>query len=338
MKKINLFPEIMLTVAHPALKCVTDSIEASEKYQTFWRENMNLPLKNISLALTGLLLFLVFACAGKTVPAASDGVKNVLCSFYPVYIMTKNVAVGVPDIRVKNLAPNAAGCLHDYNLTPADRFALDKADIFIVNGYGMENFLDKLLVQKPSMKMIVSTKGINPLVDGKSGQTNAHVWVSLKNAARQTQNIADGLAVLDPKNAPLYRRNAETYIRKLERLDNKFRQSLKGMTGSPVITFHEAFPYFASDIGLKIAAVVEREPGSEPGAAEMADTVKLIGKMKVKAVFAEPQYSPKSARAISRETGVPMYFLDPAVTGPDDVNAYLRIMETNLAVLLEALK
>jgi len=83
--------------------------------------------------------------------------------------------------------------------------------------------------------------------------------------------------------------------------------------------------------------VIEREPGSEPSAAELARTVEIVKSHKVKALFAEPQYPAKAARTVARETGIPVRTLDPAVSGPLAPDAYLKAMERNLAVLREAL-
>jgi zinc transport system substrate-binding protein len=87
-----------------------------------------------------------------------------------------------------------------------------------------------------------------------------------------------------------------------------------------------------------IAAVVEREPGSQPSAQELAHTIDLIKKHGIRVIFSEPQYPASAAAAIARETGAHVYVLDPAVTGPDDPDAYLHIMEANLAVLMKALR
>ena len=105
-----------------------------------------------------------------------------------------------------------------------------------------------------------------------------------------------------------------------------------------IITFHEAFPYFAKEFDLRISAVVEREPGSEPSAKELADTIELVKESNAQALFSEPQYPDSAARTIAKETSAKVYVLDPAVTGPDAYDAYINIMENNLKVLKEALR
>lgn len=284
-----------------------------------------------------LVLILTVSCAQTNQSKAKEK-KLILASFYPVYIMVRNIAADVPGVEVRFLAPLTTGCLHDYHLRPDDRLLLDRADIFVVNGLGMESFLEKAVSQVPGLKIIDSSAGIIPLVDNRTKSTNPHVWVSVSNAILQVRNISESLSRLDPEHKKLYRRNHDNYSAALTALRGKMHAELKDLKHRDIVTFHEAFPYFASEFGLRIAAVVEREPGSEPGAREMADTVKLIKKAGIKAVFAEPQYSPKSAQTIGRETGVPVYELDPAVTGSDSDDAYIRIMERNLEVLKEALK
>ena len=109
---------------------------------------------------------------------------------------------------------------------------------------------------------------------------------------------------------------------------------LKDLKTRDIVTFHEAFPYFAEEFGLHIVATIARDPGSEPSARELAGTIQAVRRAGVKALFAEPQYSPR----VARETGATVYVLDPAVTGPASPNAYIDILEKNLVELQKALK
>ena len=113
---------------------------------------------------------------------------------------------------------------------------------------------------------------------------------------------------------------------------------LKDIKYKNIVTFHEAFPYFAEEFGLNIVGVVEREPGSQPSAKELKETIENIKKLDVKAIFVEPQYSPKVAETISKETGIKVYILDPIVTGDMNIDEYTTVMDSNLETLKEALK
>lgn len=257
---------------------------------------------------------------------------RIVTSFYPVYISTLNVAGGVPGVEVVNLTPPITGCLHDYQMRPDDLKKLADADVFIVNGAGMESFLDEAVRQSPGLKVINASEGIELLED------NSHVWVSVSLAMKQVENIARELAAADPADADLYRANADAYLAHLGDLRKKMHEELKDVKTRDIITFHEAFPYFAKEFDLNIIAVIEREPGAEPSARELAETIDLVRKSGVTALFAEPQYPANAIEAIAAETGAKVYTLDPAVTGPMDPGAYLTIMERNLAELEKALK
>ncbi len=143
---------------------------------------------------------------------------------------------------------------------------------------------------------------------------------------------------VDPGNAPQYEKNSREYIARLEALRREMHDGLDAYRGTPIVTFHEAFSYFAEEFGLKIVGVIEREPGSAPSARELADTIGIIKKLRVKALFSEPQYPAAAAETIARETGVRLYLLDPAVTGPATPDAYIDTMRKNLATLKVALK
>ena len=261
---------------------------------------------------------------------------RVVTSFYPVYVAVLNVTAGIPGVEVSNLASPHVGCLHDYQLTAGDVRRLADADLLLVNGAGMEPFLGKVAQQSPGVRVVGVSEGIALLDD------NPHVWVSLEGARRQTENIAAALAAAAPDRADAFRANASAYNASLSALEEKMRAALAPYAGTPIVTFHEAFPYFARDFDLDLAGEIEREPGAEPSARDLADTVKLVRERKVKALFAEPQFPDKSAQVVARETGVRVYSLDPVVTGPSDPEeargAYLRAMEKNLEVLQEALR
>jgi len=272
--------------------------------------------------------------------AAADGAGRplqVLCSFYPMYVMALNVAQDIPGVEVRCMAEAATGCLHDYQLAPADLKAIHGADIFIANGAGMETFVEKALRQSPKLKIIEASRGI-----ALAFQQNPHVWLSVTGAIQETRTIAAGLAAADPPHAGAYQTNAAAYAERLEQLRREMHAALDGAKRRDLITFHEAFPYFAAEFHLHVAAVVEREPGSEPSAGELAKTIALVRQTGVKALFAEPQYPGRSAEIIQRETGVPVRLLDPAVTGPREPGlacaSYLVTMRKNLAVLVEALR
>ena len=284
----------------------------------------------------GLLIFSVLFFMVQFTAQAS-GIK-IVASFYPMYIMAKNVAKDVPGVSVQNLTPPLTGCLHDYTVTTNDMKKLADAQVFVANGAGMESFLDKIVAQHPNLKIIQLSEGI-PLIKGPGNEgDNPHIWVSISNAILQVKNLGKAMEQYDPIHNKIYEKNTADYTAKLEALRQKMHSELAPYKGMSIITFHEAFPYFAKEFDLRISAVVEREPGSEPSAKELADTIELVKKSNTQALFSEPQYPDSAARTIAKETSAKVYVLDPAVTGPDAYDAYINIMENNLKVLKEALR
>ena len=287
--------------------------------------------------------FTVFMSGCQVQPTTAPGktevskTVNIVTSFYPMYIATINIANNVPGVKVTNMTQPTTGCLHDYQLKPDDLKTLSDAQLFVVNGAGMEAFMDKVVNQQPNLKIVDASKGIQLIKgEGEEGD-NPHLWVSITNAMQQAKNIGLQLATLDPEHATQYSANTSAYTNKLEALRVKMHQAIDEAKNRDIITFHEAFPYFAQEFNLNIVAVIEREPGSEPSAAELADTIETVKKSKIKALFSEPQYPVKAAETIANETGAKMFTLDPIVIGPMEPDAYIKIMEDNMKILQEAL-
>ena len=288
--------------------------------------------------------------SGCGTPAKESSRLKLLASFYPVAIMALNITDGVEGVAVESMAQQQTGCLHDFQMTTADMKKAETADAFLINGAGMEGFLDKISDQLPELPVIDSSTGI-PLIasgedhhhDGGEGHDhdqedyNPHLWVSITNCMEQVRNLSEGIIALDPEHEAEYRENTETYLEKLSALRDKMHSALDHVKNKDIITFHEAFPYFAEEFGLHIAAVINREPDSQPSAKELADTIRLVRETGVKALFVEPLYPETSADIIAAETGAQVYVLDPAVSGEWDKNAYLTAMESNLQVLEQAL-
>jgi zinc transport system substrate-binding protein len=273
-------------------------------------------------------------------PEISGTEFNIVTSFYPVYIAAINITRGISGVEVKNMTKPQTGCLHDYALMPDDLKTIEKADVFVINGAGMEAFLDSVIKQQKNLKIVEASRGIKLLKD-INGVDNPHVWVSISNAITYVNNIASQLSLLDTAHADSYRTNADAYVQKLEALKKDMHNAIDGLKTRDIITFHEAFPYFAQEFNLRIAAVIEREPGSEPTPKDLGGIIDTIKKSGIKALFAEPQYSSKAANAIARETGAIVYELDPVVTGDmgaDSYDAYIDAMEKNKKTLQDALK
>ena len=296
--------------------------------------------KILSLLLLVLSVALV-GCSGADKGAEKKSAEpfRIVTSFYPMYVATINITDGVDGVEVYNMTKPQTGCLHDYQLMTEDMKTLEKADAFVINGAGMEDFMDKVTGAQKEMKIIDASRGIELIHDDEGD--NPHVWLSVTDAIAQVRNIADQLKEADPAHADKYEKNAAAYIEKLTALKNEMHAALDNVPHKDIVTFHEAFPYFAKEFNLNIIGVVEREPGTEPTPTELQETIEQVNALPTKVLFTEPQYSPAAAETIARETGAKIYTLDPVVTGeatPAAKDTYIDTMKKNMKVLQEALQ
>ena len=301
---------------------------------------MRTTTKMLSLLLIVLSIALV-GCGGANQTAEKKTAEpfRIVTSFYPMYVATINITDGVDGVEVYNMTKPQTGCLHDYQLMTDDMKTLEKADAFVINGAGMEDFMDKVTEQQKKLKVIDASRGIELIHDDEGD--NPHVWLSVTDAIQQVRNIADQLKEADPAHADAYEKNAAAYIEKLTALKSEMHAALDNVPHKDIVTFHEAFPYFAKEFNLNIIGVVEREPGTEPTPTELQETIEQVNALPSKVLFTEPQYSPAAAETIARETGAKIYTLDPVVTGeatPAAKNAYIDTMKANMKVLQEALQ
>ncbi|MBQ2672041.1 MAG: zinc ABC transporter substrate-binding protein [Clostridia bacterium] len=272
-------------------------------------------------------------------------------SCYPVNIITLNLTENIEGVEVINMSENQNGCLHNFQIQSEDLKNIEKSTAFIINGAGMENFLNKVVYEIPKVKIIDSSIGINLIEeetecthnhgDGEHHhhhhESNPHIWLSVENYIKQVQNVTNGLIIVDPTHEKTYKENCEKYIFKLNELKNQLSADLNELKGKDIITFHKAFSYFAKDFGLNIAGTINDEPENEPSAKQISAVINTIKEKNIKSIFTEPQYSSSSADIIAKETGVKIYTLDPAVTGENSKDSYINIMKENAKTLKSAL-
>ena len=276
---------------------------------------------------------------------------RVLTSFLPMEIFTRNVVGDTPGVTVESMLPASMGCPHDYALTPGDMKKIASADLFIANGFGMEEFLGEPVRRaNPKIRIVETARGIRPIRGGDvgpsgegggkgpgPGDVNPHTWVSPRNAILQVREIEKALSAARPADAAAFRRNADAYVSRLSALAEEFEAAAKTFRRRNIVTFHNVFDYLARDIGLTVVGKIETAPGQEPSAGEIRNLSRTIRERKVPAVFSEPQYSPKLAEALAGEAGVPVRVLDPVATGSPGVTSYEDAMRQNLSTLREAL-
>ncbi len=296
------------------------------------------------LAMILVLSLLFTAGCGTTLTDTEDSVIAV--SFYPIYIFTLNLVDGIDGLTVTCMAEKSSGCLHDYTLTARDAKLLSDADVFIINGAGLESFLPDITETVEDLDIIDSSAGIELICShhheeseehhSHNHENNSHIWLSVENAKKQVLNIKNGLVSEYPSYEKQINENYENYIERLNKLSLELENTYKKAQGEKIITFHSAYEYMAKESGLEIVECIESDEGGEPSAKEIAHLCDTVPENDVKALFVEPDYNGSSAEIISAEAGVEIYVLNPVIKGEVTLSAYEDIMKENIQTILKA--
>ena len=264
---------------------------------------------------------------------------NVLATFAPIQCFAANVCGEAAGVFV--LLPPASGP-HNYAFSPSDIRKIGSADVVIENGLGLETWLEKGVktAGKEGLLVVDTSKGISPITEADSGQTgspNPHIWLSPVCAMKQVENIRDALSSRDPGNAKTYRRNADRYLENLKKLDSEIRQETALLPNKNFVTLHDAFPYFAREYGLRIAATFETSPDQSPLPKKLEQIRTLLASHDVAALLAESSYNSKPLEVVAREFNRSVVQMDSMETGQGDPSFYERAMRSNMSKLMAAL-
>lgn len=292
-----------------------------------------------------LCILFLSACTGD-IPQ-QEGQIIVATSFYPVYIFTLNLLNGIDEVNVECMAEQSVGCLHDYTLTAKDAKLLSDAQVLVINGAGMERFLQDALGRVENLKVIDSSEDIELICNEEHHHEeehddhhheNSHIWLSLVNAKKQVENIKKGLLKEFPQYENRIEENYSCYIKRIEVLEEEQKSVIPLVKSLEVISFHGAFEYLAEDIGFNISATIESDDGYEPSAKELAELSNKIKDNNIKALFVDPNYSGSAAEILGRETNTEIYVINPVISGEEKLTAYEDIMKENYKTILKAVK
>lgn len=294
----------------------------------------------------------------------ADDILTVVTSFYPMYIAALNIVDGVEGVRLENLSEPQTGCLHDFQLTPEDMKLLSTADIFVINGGGIESFMSDVAKAYPKLDVVEACEDVALLseddadsdhdhdheADAESdsdheadsahdhdhGDENAHAWMSVPRYRTMVQTIASRLAEKDAEHADEYYANAKAYDAKLAVLEEKIN-SIKSLTnGQNIIIFHEAYAYVADDFSMNACYLLDLDEERSVSAGEIKQVIGAIKDDGVSVILAEELYGKSMGDTVSRETDVHVIYIDPLNRGEYDKDSYLDGMEHNIELIKEA--
>jgi ABC-type Zn uptake system ZnuABC Zn-binding protein ZnuA len=250
--------------------------------------------------------------------------------------------VGGDRVSVTSIIPAGAGP-EDYEPKPDDAKKLAGADLIVSNGVGLDDFLDKLITAagEGSATRLVLGDGIPTIT--VEGEDNPHFWLDPSLVTdHYLPAISAALAKLDPPGAGTYEANAKAYTAQVAAMDaaNKVKIETIPAANRKLVTFHDAFPYFAAHYGFEVIGVILANVGQEPSASELAALVEKVKAAGVRAVFSEAQFSPELAHTLAQEAGITSVVttLWNDTLGPPPADTYLKMMAWNVDQIVGALR
>ena len=291
--------------------------------------------KLLSLLLICAMLALCCGCA----PQPS---MQIAATTLPVYEFTSRLCEHT-DLTVTRLVTESVSCLHDYSLNVRQVRAAEAAELIVISGAGLEEFMEDLLHDKA---VVDSSAGIEPMAcedhhdhgdhadHDHHHDVDNHIWLAPENAKIMASNICTGLSARYPEYAATFQANLAQLVQEIDELQTYGENQLMDLSCRELITFHDGFSYLAQSFGLTVLEAVEEESGSEASASELKHLIEEVEHHNLPAIFTEVNGSDSAASVIARETGIPCYQLDMAMGG----DSWFDAMYHNIHTLKEALK
>lgn len=315
---------------------------------------MNFQKKIFSFVILFLALFTFSSCAQseqreleqveKIDSNLEENVK-IVTTLPPLYSLTAYLTEGV-NVELTNILPNNVS-IHTFQLEPATMLALSDADLVVINGLMLDDYLVESIDQE---KVLVSSEGVN-LLEIEEGHNHEHedeedhdheeevehehedehdegheddhehnhadyvydphVWLSVANAKIQAENIYEKLVELDEENLEVYEKNFRSLVQELNALEVSLDKKFSEIAFDNFLVFHDAYSYLENDFGFEITASFEESPGADPSAQYLSELIDLINEKNIAVVFSEPQFSPKLLNTLKEDYNLEVFEIDP---------------------------
>ncbi|MFD1745349.1 zinc ABC transporter substrate-binding protein AztC [Rhizobium helianthi] len=294
--------------------------------------------------------------------AASAADLKVVASFSILADLAKNV--GGDRVEIQTLVP-VDGDAHVYEPKPVDAVALQKADVVLVNGLGLEGFMSRLIETSGTKAPIVeASRGVKPIKGEEEdhehghdhgqeakaetheghhhGAWDPHAWQSVSNGEIYVKNITKAFCEADKAGCQTYTQNSEAYLKKLAQLDKDVKAEIAAIPQSKrtIITTHDAFGYFSKAYGLKFVAPEGISTEAEASAADVAKLVDQVKHDKASAVFMENISNPRLIEQIAKETGLKVggtLYSDALSAADGPASTYIDMFHHNVKTMKAAI-
>lgn len=301
--------------------------------------------KFISLLL--MLSLLLTACGAEPNTTENSDKLTVVTSFYPIYLLAQEVVEGAEGIELKNMAQPQTGCLHDYELTISDMKLLEGADVLIINGGGMESFLEQAMERYPHLQVVDTSEEIELLEEeehhhhegetaeehaahaGHDHEGNPHIWLSPARAVEQVEHISAALCELDAEEGEIFEKNAADFRAEAEAL-LKQAAAMDIPEGEHAAVFHEGFAYFAELFRMENVFSVFADEYQMPSAKELTEAAEEAKGHGIRFFLTADDSGRIYGETLAAEVDEEIVLIDPLTTAEEENLSYMERMEKNI--------
>jgi zinc transport system substrate-binding protein len=309
--------------------------------------NKNFFFTVISIAAISLIAALLIFASSLFEDKDSSSEFKIAASIFPLADIARNIAGD--NAEVVQILPSGASP-HTFDPSPSQQAALNGSEIMFMIGHDLDNWAEKLAKNTSNnIEIIVVDSGVeleesNHETEGDYEEegheeegVNPHYWMSYTNTILIAENIKDALVKIDGKNSKVYESNFEKYKSQVQASFDNQKSLFEELDKREIITFHDAFGYFADDLGIEVAAVVEEFPGKEPTASYLSELGEIIEKTGIKTFFKEPQLSDSIISALASDYNASVENLDPIGGTSQETSTFLKTLEFNAQKIYNSL-
>ena len=223
-------------------------------------------------------------------------------------------SIGGDRVRIEGIVPEGTNS-HTFEPEPQVAALLSTADLILVNGLKLEDPTLELAEanKKPDAKIVEIGTEILPEADyiydfsfpTEEGKPNPHLWTDTSYAIKYAAAIRDEFTALDPKNASYYAANYDSFATKVNELDAAVRKDQQTVPEGnlKLLTYHDAYAYFAKNFGWKVIGAVQPKNFSDPNASDVAGLIDQVKAQGVTTIFGSEVFPSKVLEEIGRATG-----------------------------------
>ncbi len=269
------------------------------------------------------------------------GPVDVVASFSILADMASQI--GGERVRVHSLVP-VEGHIHGYSPKPSDAKRLKEARVLVVNGFGLDDWaLNMAKSAQFKGVMVRATQEVSALSRQSGMGQDPHAWQDVKNARIYAKNIAAGLMKADPQGQAFYQSRLEAFDRDLVALDEQIHAAFSSIAPDQrrFVSSHDAFFYFGAAYGVTFIPITGISEHAEPSAGQIGALIKQVRDEGARAIFLEYQALAALSKRLQQETGVRIggtLYADSLSPAQGSAPTYIKMMQTNMQVILDALK